>query len=166
MQTLKIKATIDIANPRQMLAASTFIAALNGTLTPVLTGTIETATAIGNAPPPPAAEAPKAKEEKPKRSRRTKEQIEVDKIAADAAKGKRKIETPADTDKVAPAPAAEDTTEADNGLTLEAVREAMAEKMPTHKDAIKGKFKELGATKMSTLKKEDYQTFYDFLKSL
>ena len=135
MQKLKINVTIDITNAEQMQAAQMFLAAFSGTSAPV-------------------AQQQQPKEEKPKRTRRTKAQIEADKAAKEAA-----ASTPPKEEK-------ENTEEQSGSYTIGQVRTALSEKVNDHRAAIKEKLKELGATKVSTMKEEDYAPFMEFLKGL
>lgn len=143
MQILEIKVEIDVTNSIQMQAAQQFLAALGGNACPCAANKQQSTT-----------EAPK--EEKPKRKRRTKAEIEADKVA----KAEGEI------------PKSEDTTEQDSNNTdgvvykIADVRTKLSEKVNTHRDAVKAKLSELGAKNVSSMKEEDYPEFMEFLNGL
>lgn len=97
---------------------------------------------------------------------------EVDEKPAPKAPAKR-----ASRAKPKPAPVEEDEDEYDpldddgegeddDEITLDDVKEAMADKVDDHRPAILKKLAALGASKMSELKPAKYQVFFDYLKGL
>lgn len=164
MQTVKIEVVIDTANATQMRAVQNFFAELNGTIR----GEIVTLTA-GEGPhtsvpkeEKPQTGAPAPKEEKKKRTRRTKEQIAADKAELEA---KKTVEV---SDKVATEVKATEKKIAagDEEITAGEIRLALSNKVKDHRDTIKVKMTELGAANVSQLKAEDYPEIIEFLNAL
>lgn len=71
---------------------------------------------------------------------------------------------PAPAEEPAPAPTEEpESDDNDGGVTLDDIRDAAKLKINTHRDEIKAKLTELGASKIADLSPEYYEDFYVFL---
>lgn len=98
----------------------------------------------------PGAQSASAEEPKPKKEPESKMDPEP--------KAK-----PAPAEEPASAPAEEPESDNDGGVTLDDIRDAAKLKINTHRDEIKAKLTELGASKIADLSPEYYEDFYVFL---
>lgn len=132
MTKVKFELEIDASEKEHVEALNVFLSAIGGQ---------ETAPAM-------EVSKPEAAEEKPKKKRRTKAEIDAEKTA-----------------KNDEAPKEEET-----GVKIDDVRKALGEviqtKGDTARDKAAAKLKEFEAKNVSTLAPEHYQEFIDFLKSL
>ena len=102
----------------------------------------------------PAAEKPKKKGPKKEAPMKKVEEIEVE-----AEEVTPETKTPSKKKH-------EPEEEEESDITVEDIRKLLIVAVRDHRDAIKAKLTELGATSASTLDKEHFGTFHSYLKSL
>lgn len=84
---------------------------------------------------------------------------------APAAKPESKP-APAAKSESKPAPAAKPESKPTDDISINDVRKALSEKVATHRNEIKEKLTELGATSVTTLDKSKYSEMLNFINSL
>lgn len=145
MTTIKIEASIDVTNAAHVAAAIVFMQTIGNvaaTQEEKKLNIFEKKLAEKKSAELPKKEAAKTEEVK-------------ETPAAEAAKEK--------APKEEKTPAKEATT---SGIKIEEVRALLAKKVNDHRDAIKTKLTELGASSVTTLEVDKYEAFTTFLNSL
>lgn len=156
MKKFNFHAEIDLDDPKQVVATMTFLGALHGGPIPLSMLSVAT------------PETSELKEEKSKRTRRSKAQIEADKKAKEEAEAAKKRANAKTQTKTEPELDEDLDTDLDGTeeVTLAEVRTALSEKVQDHRKLIVARLKALDATKISNLAEEHYGDFYEFLKGL
>lgn len=141
----KIKLTIDLKDGDSIAKAVKMLQAINGT-----TVTVETTETIEE------TTTEEEVEEKPKKKPRKPRQTQ----ATETAEPETETEEEVEEEK----PKETKGGKSDIGITE--VRALLAEKVGNHRDLIKNKLTELGASSVTTLEESKYQDFFDFLNFL
>lgn len=140
----KIKLTIDLKDGDSIAKAVKMLQAINGTTVTVET-TEETETEE-TVEEEPKKKAPR----KPRQTRTPEPETETEEVEEETAEEEKPKKTEGD--------------KSDIGITE--VRALLAEKVGDHRDLIKNKLTELGASSVTTLEESKYKAFHDFLDYL
>lgn len=109
-------------------------------------------------------EVAEAKKEAETEEVKSKKETSAKAKKEDPARGAKakKVEAPEEESEEAEAPAKKSKT----NITLDDLRPMITDLVEKHRAALKSKLTELGATSVTTLAEENYEEFYEFMKTL